>query len=622
MVKKLTALFFGILLIAVAGQASAGGFSISIGTDNFYLSVGNYDYYQYALPYYRQTPRISFYDVMSDYGTWVWVQPFGQVWRPYVTVGWRPYVYGHWTYTRYGPTWVGYEPWAWVGYHYGNWIWSGRNGWVWIPGYDWHPGRVIWSHGYDAVGWMPAPPPGYDYSRGYLDYRGSYNQFDYYDNDFEDYNGYYGDPYANRGYQDLYYRPEYRNIAINLWVFIDINHYNSPNYGDYYLDSDYTRTLFDRRLVRISSRPVDRPAMERIVRQKIREVDVNVREVDATKQRIKVITPVTEEDNVRANANRVVNNVIAPAFAEKQRDFKGLRSQNTTEINKVFRQENKQPRIRKVEANEMIHQAEVQRQQVEVKRKNLVREKTETVIRVDKDADKRKKENRDAQDQFNQKPGDRSRDQIQPSDRNQNTRQDQLDQKQHDQRDNKDRFPDQNKQQQNRNDQFEHNPKDQKNDVNRVPDQSRQKDQQKQNRDNQFNNNPKDQKNDVNRVPDQSRQKDQQKQNRDDQNEKNRKPTNQPEDTDRVQPSDRNNRQQGPNSDLNRNPNQDQDNVAPNQKKQGDQGQVSKDQDSKDQPQTQDDKSDKKNKQNTSNKKQKDNSKKDKKPNQDDEPNR
>ena len=262
MLRKMMVLLFGVLLLGLAGQASAGvGFSISVGSDDFYLSVGNYDYYQYSLPYYQQPQRVSFYDVMSDYGTWVWVQPFGQVWRPYVRSDWRPYVYGHWTYTRYGPTWVGYEPWAWAGYHYGNWIWTPRYSWVWIPGYDWHPGRVIWSHGYDAIGWMPAPPQGYDYSRGYLDYRGQQNQFDYDDDDFDNYDGNYGDPYADYRYRDLYYQPEYRNIVVNLWVFIDTNHYGYDNYSDYYLDSDYTHTLFDRRLVRISSRPLQRPVM-------------------------------------------------------------------------------------------------------------------------------------------------------------------------------------------------------------------------------------------------------------------------------------------------------------------------------------------------------------------------
>jgi hypothetical protein len=151
-------------------QPAKAGVSFSIGTGDFYLSVGNYDYLPYAYSTYPQyaPPRINFYDVMSDYGYWVSVQPFGRVWRPYVDTGWRPYVNGHWINTRYGLTWSGYEPWAWAGYHYGNWIYTANFGWVWIPGYTWHPGRVAWSQGYDTIGWSPLPPDGYDYSRGYL----------------------------------------------------------------------------------------------------------------------------------------------------------------------------------------------------------------------------------------------------------------------------------------------------------------------------------------------------------------------------------------------------------------------------------------------------------------------
>ena len=333
---------------------------------------------------------------MSDYGAWVSEPSFGQVWRPYVHRGWRPFTQGHWSYTSYGPTWVGYEPWAWMGYHYGNWIWSSRFGWVWIPGHDWHPGRVIWSHGYDNIGWMPAPPNGYDYSRGYLDYRGAHNQFDYYDNDFDDYDDdyygdgdyydddeYYGDSY-NSGYGDLFHGSGYRNIVVNLWIFIDTRHYGYNNYSDYYLDSDYTRTLFDRRRVRISSRPLERRTLERIVKQKINQASVQVREIETDNRKVKVVIPSGEEENIRRNANRVVKNVIAPAFAEKKRNFKGLEAENAQVVNKVFKQENRQPKIRKMTEDEVLRDAISEQKTVEQKRKNFVREKTEKVIRSEK----------------------------------------------------------------------------------------------------------------------------------------------------------------------------------------------------------------------------------------------
>ena len=89
----------GIAIFGFAGITSAAvSFSISIGSDNFYSSVGNYDYLPYSYSSYGygyQPPRISFYDVMADYGTWVYVAPFGRVWQPYVGPTWRPYVLGH-----------------------------------------------------------------------------------------------------------------------------------------------------------------------------------------------------------------------------------------------------------------------------------------------------------------------------------------------------------------------------------------------------------------------------------------------------------------------------------------------------------------------------------------------
>ena len=423
MLRKMIVLVLGVVLLGAAFAENANastGFSFSVGTDDFYLSVGNYDYYPYTLPYNNRNPRISFHNVMGDYGSWVSISPFGQVWRPYVRAGWRPYVNGHWVYTRYGPTWVGYEPWAWAGYHYGNWIFTSRFGWVWIPGYDWHPGRVIWSHGYDTIGWMPAPPYGYDYSNGYLGYHGSHGQFDYYDDDF----GYNGDDYYGGGYDDYYggydsgynnpfYGSGYRNIVVNLWIFIDVNHYRHHNYADYYLDSDYTRTLFDRKLVRISSRKLERRTLERIVRQKVPETQVQEREFETNSRKVKLVTPVGEEENIRKNANRVVKNEIAPAFAEKRRNFKGLQSENAAVVNKVFKQENKQPRIKKQSVEEVLQEIDREKVQVEQKRKNLIREKTENAIRQDEAAKSRKqKEVRPGSDK-GQKAGNRE-DQFQP----------------------------------------------------------------------------------------------------------------------------------------------------------------------------------------------------------------
>ena len=129
--------------LVLAGAANAqGGVSFRIGTNNFYLSVGDYDYLPYAYendPGYSPPP-INFNQMMSQYGRWENVSPFGQVWQPYASAGWRPYAYGHWIYTEYGPYWEGYEPWAWAGYHYGSWIVDRQYGWVWVPGSLAHAG--------------------------------------------------------------------------------------------------------------------------------------------------------------------------------------------------------------------------------------------------------------------------------------------------------------------------------------------------------------------------------------------------------------------------------------------------------------------------------------------------
>jgi hypothetical protein len=412
-------LMLGLLLMLMVGFSTAqAGVSFSIGTGDFYLSVGDYDYLPYTYNYnaYNSVPRVSFYNMMSDYGQWVSVSPFGQVWRPYAESGWRPYVHGHWDYTQYGPTWVGYEPWAWAGYHYGNWIWSQQFGWVWIPGYEWHPGRVAWAQGYNSIGWMPLPPANYDYSRGHLGYQGGqYNQFTYNDPNFDYGNDYYGSnqdygnnqggynqdygynqgygndsysyggPYYDSRYRGMYYNQGFQSLAPNLWVFVNTSNFNNDNYADSYLDQDYTRNLFDRRLIRISSRPLQRIQLERIVRQRVREVPVEVRQIQTDKQLVKVVIPMGEEDHIRRNANRTVQEVIAPAFAQKQKTFKGLRAKNEVQVAKIFHQENVQPKIQTVAPEVIVQKGMEFQKNRELRRRQFVQKQVEEVKKVEKE---------------------------------------------------------------------------------------------------------------------------------------------------------------------------------------------------------------------------------------------
>lgn len=333
--NKLKSALVAILIVSAGSAAMALDFSFGVRTDNAYVSVGKYDYYPYGVPYGSRA-RVSFYDVMSDYGYWVDFQPFGRVWRPYADNRWRPYLYGHWVYTQYGPTWQGYEPWAWVGYHYGNWVFSSRFGWVWIPGYDWHPGHVTWSYGADQIGWAPAPPDGYDYFQGYLRYNGSSNPYSYNDD-------YYGDSYDRyRDYDDRYDRyygsPNYANISINLWVFIGRDHFRSDNYADYCYDRNRTRDFFSRRAVRINARPFQKTQLESIVKQRIDTVPVEVREVQTERKAVRMVIPKGEEDHIRKHAQKVVQDVIKPAFEKEHRTFKGKSVQNEKAVETIFRQ--------------------------------------------------------------------------------------------------------------------------------------------------------------------------------------------------------------------------------------------------------------------------------------------
>jgi hypothetical protein len=368
-------------------------FSINLGSGDYYQPVGDYDY----LPYAYQTnpgyaaPRINFHDMMGQYGVWVNVSPFGHVWKPYASNDWRPYTYGHWISTQqYGQMWEGYEPWAWAGYHYGNWIFDRNYGWVWIPGYDWHAGRVTWARSYDSIGWMPAPPYGYDYSRGYLSNVGPYNQFTYNDNDFgaefgtDNYS--YGGPYYDPRYQNMYYNPSYNAININLWIFIDNSHYGYDNYANYALGPDYTRHIFDRRLVRITNHPIDRIVLERVIRQRVQETPVEVRQLQTDRQTIRVVVPTSTDavDKVRKESKEVVRQIIAPGFAEKQQAFKGQNSKNKDVVSRIFHQENVQPKVETLSSEQIINQAREASQKREQSRKQIEQAQNEKLIAIEK----------------------------------------------------------------------------------------------------------------------------------------------------------------------------------------------------------------------------------------------
>lgn len=365
--------------IILASAATAGaGVSFQIGTDDFFLSVGDYDYLPYAYqdsPGYAP-PQINFRSMMRQYGTWINVPPFGAVWRPYASHGWRPYAYGHWIYTEYGPYWEGYEPWAWAGYHYGSWVFVRRFGWVWVPGYDWHPGRVAWARGYGTIGWMPLPPDGYDYNRGSVRYGGRNNHFNYSDRDFDQdfdswYDGGYDDGYGQGGRRPSPFESQsYASINLQLWVFIDGGHFGEDNYADFELGPDYTREAFRQQEVRISTRPLDKQVLEGIVQQRIPGVPVVERQIRADQRTIRMVVPSGNApvERIRQQSPQVVREMIAPAFADAQRQFKGRNSKIQGPVSKIFQQEQVRPNVQSRSREQLVKEARVAQEAREKKR--------------------------------------------------------------------------------------------------------------------------------------------------------------------------------------------------------------------------------------------------------------
>src|SRR5436309_1382429 len=100
-----------------------------------------------------------FYDQLSPYGRWLWMDPYGCVWSPNnVTADWRPYTDGHWVFADCGWTWVSDLEWGWAPFHYGRWFFHEQHGWCWVPGSEWSPAWVAWHWGDDWCGWAPMPP--------------------------------------------------------------------------------------------------------------------------------------------------------------------------------------------------------------------------------------------------------------------------------------------------------------------------------------------------------------------------------------------------------------------------------------------------------------------------------
>ena len=128
----------------------------------------------------QQRPAVTtqvFYDALSPYGTWIYLDDYGWSWQPTVATvntNWRPYYdRGRWAYTDAGWYWHSGYSWGWAPFHYGRWARQAGYGWVWVPGSTWAPSWVSWRYSDAYCGWAPLPPfSSYQAGIGFS-YRGS-----------------------------------------------------------------------------------------------------------------------------------------------------------------------------------------------------------------------------------------------------------------------------------------------------------------------------------------------------------------------------------------------------------------------------------------------------------------
>lgn len=185
-------------------------------------------------PYEISGPATQFYEPLSPYGDWVFVNDIGWCWRPTVASvhsDWAPYrSQGRWVYSDYGWYWDSYYTWGWAPFHYGRWARHASFGWVWRPGSNWGPAWVTWRYNDSYCGWAPLPPHSYFVSGVGFSYYGSsvgssfgfgIGYYDYTFLPFSRFHGYRVDRYAvygGRG-RDIYSN----STVINNYVIGDNN---------------------------------------------------------------------------------------------------------------------------------------------------------------------------------------------------------------------------------------------------------------------------------------------------------------------------------------------------------------------------------------------------------------
>ncbi len=163
----------------------------------------------------------EFYDTLSPYGTWVYVEGYGRCWRPTVVIydtDWRPYCdNGRWVYTSNGWYWMSNYSWGWTTFHYGRWFQDSRYGWIWWPDTVWAPSWVYWRYNTSYCGWAPLPPHTVYRSGVGLFYRGSA---------------------VSVGFNF--------NLGISSFTFVSTRNFCDPNPRRHVVDRRNVRRIYDR----------------------------------------------------------------------------------------------------------------------------------------------------------------------------------------------------------------------------------------------------------------------------------------------------------------------------------------------------------------------------------------
>jgi hypothetical protein len=223
----------------------------------------------------RVHPYAAGYDLLSQYGDWVRIDPFGVVWCPYVDASWQPFYDGRWIWTGDGWAWDSYEPFGDLVYHYGYWYRDPNIGWFWVPGSEWSPARVEWYSYGDYSGWAPLPPP----------------------------NMYWPDPWDN--------------FTFNVWIVVPFGDFCDDHVGHHGLDRPRYRDVFRRDMVEKRAPDVHRVetvthrqfAPERIAR---RPMDIRTETIKA-KPRTVVERDIQARRSVPADRGVQQGGVLRPA---------------------------------------------------------------------------------------------------------------------------------------------------------------------------------------------------------------------------------------------------------------------------------------------------------------------